>query len=267
MVRQCYRQALITLLFLVAPSAVTAQSKYQVAPPVVTQAVRPVAYESADTRTTVYEPTQHSVSSVAATDGPDMDSSVKAGQARSVTQQSEAASGFPSLARGRGESGGSLAGDGASAASPLVTVTSSLVVVLGLFAGLVWLTRKFNKQAADGGQVSKDAVDFLGSYPIDPRNRVCLLRVGVRVIVAAQSSSGMQPLSEITDPEEVQNLIALCKGSSSEDFAKTLAAMQKEKAKPGFLGDEASTASVSGQDGYQDPNAGRKLGRLFASNM
>lgn len=143
-------------------------------------------------------------------------------------------------------------------AGPAVTVSSSLAVVLGLFAGLVWLTRKFNKQTTAGGQLSSDVFEHLGSVPIDPRTRICLMRCGTRVLVIAQSASGMQPLSEITEPEEVRHLVALCKGSSSEEFAQTLQAIQNEKTKPGFLGDQpASTEAAASK---------RTLGRLFATS-
>ncbi len=249
----------MALQFVAMSSAVKAQSRYQVTSPVVNQVVQ----------STVYEPTQHSVGQ--SRDGHLSEDSQASHLA--VPSQNDAVSantpkaGFPSLTQDSNGADGSLTKDSAGTASPLITVTSSLIVVLGLFAGLVWMTRKFNKQAVLGGQVSKEAVDFLGSYPIDPRNRVCLLRVGVRVIVAAQTSSGMQPLSEITDPEEVQHLIAACKGSSGEDFAKTLESMQKEKSKPGFLGDEASPEKATQQGRYEEPGAARSLGRLFASNM
>ena len=43
-------------------------------------------------------------------------------------------------------------------AVPAITVTSSLAVVLGLFAGLVWLTRKFGSRAMNQGAVPKEVL-------------------------------------------------------------------------------------------------------------
>ena len=48
-------------------------------------------------------------------------------------------------------------------ASPVITVVSSLVVVLGLFATLIWLTRRFGGGAVRAGAMPSDVIQNLGS--------------------------------------------------------------------------------------------------------
>ncbi len=128
-------------------------------------------------------------------------------------------------------------------ATPLVTVVSSLAIVLGLFAGLVWLTRKFGGNAARVGSVPNEVLQPLGSTAIDARTRVMMLRCGSRIVVAAQTASGIQPLCEITDPREVHELTVACTGQSQTSFAETLKAAEQKQAH----------------------TPGRRAGRLFAT--
>ena len=121
-------------------------------------------------------------------------------------------------------------------AAPAVTVTSSLAVVLGLFAALVWLTRKYGSRTLGTGGIPKDVLASLGSAAIDSRTRVTMLRCGGRILVFAQTAGAIQPLSEITDPEEVRQLTAACLGDAKDTFAATLKSMEHESGDSGFLG-------------------------------
>jgi flagellar biogenesis protein FliO len=142
------------------------------------------------------------------------------------------------------------AGDFPELAGPAVTMASSLIVVLGLFAGLVWLTRRFGTRRG-GGELPAEWIEPLGSTSIDSRTRVTLLRCGGRVIVVAQTQSGFHPLTEITDPDEVRRTLAACRGESRAGFAETLASMEREPSTPGFIG--------------EPPAKPMSRGRLFAT--
>ena len=120
-------------------------------------------------------------------------------------------------------------------AAPLVTVASSLAVVLGLFAALVWVSRKYGSKTM-GGAIPGEVIQTLGSTPIDPRTRITMIRLGSRILVVAQTASGITPISEITDPEEVRNLTAHCVGDSKTQFTDTLKAIEQEPVGEGFLG-------------------------------
>ncbi len=144
---------------------------------------------------------------------------------------------------------------GSQFAIPAVTVTSSLAVVLGLFAAMVWLTRKYGSRSIAPGAIPREVMESLGTTAIDPRTRVTMLRCGGRIIVIAQTATEVRPLAEITDSEEVRRLTAACLGDSKRNFATTLHLIEKEKPEAGFTGDTSS------QD-YESP---RPRGRLFAS--
>ena len=69
--------------------------------------------------------------------------------------------------------------------SPLITVSSSLAVVLGLFAALIWATRKFGSRGTGNRSIPKEIFQTLGSTSIDPRTQVSLLRCGQRILHSA----------------------------------------------------------------------------------
>lgn len=147
------------------------------------------------------------------------------------------------------------AGKQSEIAVPALTVTSSLAIVLGLFAGLVWLTRKFGARGMNQGVVPKDVLMSLGSTPIDSRTRITLLRCGKRILVVAQSTGGIQPLSEISDPDEVRELTAACRGDSKHRFDSTLHSLETEKTSHGFVDTQPTTST----------SPPRSRGRLFAA--
>ena len=120
-------------------------------------------------------------------------------------------------------------------AAPTITVASSLAVVLGLFAALVWGRRRFGNGAIHKGSIPKEAIQTLGSTAIDPRTRITMLRCGQRILVLAQTAGTTQTLCEITDPQEVHDMTAACLGNSKREFASTLRSIENEKTN-GYLG-------------------------------
>ena len=135
-------------------------------------------------------------------------------------------------------------------AIPAVTVTSSLAVVLGLFAAMVWLTRKYGSRSIAPGAIPREVMESLGTTAIDARTRVTMLRCGGRIIVLAQTPTEVRAISEITDPEEVRHLTATCLGDSKREFAIALKSMETERIAPGFAAE------------LETP---RQRGRLFAT--
>ncbi|MDA8744555.1 flagellar biosynthetic protein FliO [Rubripirellula amarantea] len=179
-------------------------------------------------------------------------------QASYETDPSTRASNFPTLnsmaVDDTDESGDSSAVPDADFAAPMVTVTSSLAVVLGLFAAMVWITRKYGAKSMGSQIIPKDVLYSLGSTSIDPRTRVSMLRVGGKILVIAHTASGIEPLSEITDADEVRRLTAACSGKSKQEFASTIASIEREGAENGFV------------DGIRPtPATPRRPGSLFAT--
>jgi flagellar biogenesis protein FliO len=110
------------------------------------------------------------------------------------------------------------------------TVVSSLAIVLALFAGLVWLTRRM---APTGSQaLPKEAVELLGRAPLAGRQTMQLVRIGNRLLLVAISPTGAQTLTEITDAVEVERLAALCQrgrpDSATASFDRVLSQLASE---------------------------------------
>jgi flagellar biogenesis protein FliO len=179
-------------------------------------------------------------------------------QAATIEHRDAAGGSFPELKRGSASSNHLTDSGKDSKATPkvsgsLVTICSSLAVVLGLFAGFVWINRKFGSGSGNNGGIPKEVVQPLGSTPIDSRNRVTMLRCGNRILVLVQNAQGVQPVAEITSADEVRELTAACLGNSKQAFASTLQSIEQERTDAGFLGEQPRQQST------------RTSGRLFAS--
>ena len=65
-----------------------------------------------------------------------------------------------------------------------------------------------------GGQAfDRDAVEVFGRAPLAKGQFMHLLRVGNKLLLVSVSNAGVEPLTEITDPIEVDRLAGLCKQS------------------------------------------------------
>jgi flagellar biogenesis protein FliO len=93
-----------------------------------------------------------------------------------------------------------------------VTVGASLAIVLGAFFLFAWMMRR----ASPGGMgtLPVEAFEVVGRASLANRQQVQLLRCGNRLLLVAvgHSASGgrVQTLTEITDPQEVNDLLRLC---------------------------------------------------------
>jgi flagellar biogenesis protein FliO len=126
----------------------------------------------------------------------------------------------------------------------LTTVTSSLVIVISLFLLLIWLTRRTMPKS--NYQLPSEVVETLGRATLSNRQAMQLVKVGSKLILLCVTPTGAETLTEITDADEVQRLIALCQtgqGTSiTSSFRQVLHQMGEEPAPAGFLGnDEDST--------------------------
>jgi flagellar protein FliO/FliZ len=112
------------------------------------------------------------------------------------------------------------------------TVASSLAIVLGLFAALVWFSKRF--APAGAAALPSEAVELLGRTPLDGRQTMQLIRVGNRLLLVALSAGGASTLTEITDPQEVERLAALCRRGKSDSatasFSQVLSQLAHEPA-------------------------------------
>ena len=102
--------------------------------------------------------------------------------------------------------------DRISSSTPVITVVSSLAVVLGLFAALVWISRKGGRGSGSGRLLPDEALRVLGHKPLGQGGSILLVRCGHGLLVVGVSPTGMYPLANVTDDHEVRHLEGLCDG-------------------------------------------------------
>lgn len=120
------------------------------------------------------------------------------------------------------------------------TTAAALAVVLGVFFCCVALVRRGAKRA--NSRLPEAVVSVLGRVPLATRQFAELVRVGNKLVLVSVTPHGAEPLTEITDPAEIDLLIGLCrqhqKGSSTEEFDQIFRQLATETAPSGFLGNE-----------------------------
>jgi flagellar biogenesis protein FliO len=104
--------------------------------------------------------------------------------------------------------------DASTAAAPsdgigFTRVALSLIAVVGLILFLRWGGAKLFK--GQGTPHSTGVMQVVARAPIAPRQQLMLVRVGRRLVVVSNSAGQMTPLSEITDADEVAELLGQLK--------------------------------------------------------
>jgi flagellar biogenesis protein FliO len=102
--------------------------------------------------------------------------------------------------------------------SPL-TVAGSLAFVLGLFFLVAWVMRRATPGAAR--LLPKEVVEVLGRAPLASRHQMHLLRCGHKLLLVCATPAGVETLTEITDPLEVDRVAGLCQ-QTRPDSATTM---------------------------------------------
>jgi flagellar biogenesis protein FliO len=109
----------------------------------------------------------------------------------------------------------------------------SLALVLGVFLLVVWVVRR----AIPGGsaQLPREALEVLGRAPLFARNNAYLVRCGSKLLLLNVSPTAVETLTEITDPDEVDRLRALCQrgyGGAASTFRQALAGYARHDEAP-----------------------------------
>lgn len=123
----------------------------------------------------------------------------------------------------------------------LTTAAAGLAIVIGLFLLCMWLLRRSGPKPTT--PLPKEAVAVLGRVPLAARHFAHLLQVGNKLVLVSVTPDGVDPITEITEPAEVDRLLGLCmrkhKHSTTAEFQQVLQQLAREPAE-GFLGAEAS---------------------------
>jgi flagellar biogenesis protein FliO len=82
-------------------------------------------------------------------------------------------------------------------------------VVLGLFFLFAWVMRRGVPGTV--APLPREVVEVLGRAPLAGRQQVHLLRLGGKLVLVSVTPAGAETLSEVTEPDEVQRLVGLCR--------------------------------------------------------
>lgn len=93
------------------------------------------------------------------------------------------------------------------------TIGKTTLVLGSICAGIVLLAVFLRRRRrSTGGRLPFAAVEVLGRTPLDGRHAISLVRCGSRVLVlSVDVAGGLSTLAEITDPDEVNLMVDLCR--------------------------------------------------------
>jgi len=138
----------------------------------------------------------------------------------------------PRKASGAGQPAGASARR--SGPQGLSTVVGSLGLVLGLFLLVAWMMRR--TVPAANVVLPGEVLEVLGRAPLAGRQQAYLVRLGSKLVLVSVTPAGMESLSEVTDPEEVDRLTSLCRqahpNSSSAVFRHVFRQFTGEQEQP-----------------------------------
>jgi flagellar biogenesis protein FliO len=124
---------------------------------------------------------------------------------------------LPLAPRGR-SSAPAASGSPPTAGRAIATVASSLAVVAGLLVVVTWFARRYHPAAAG---LPKEVFLHLGTTNLAGRQAIHVMRFGDKLLLVAAGPTGLQPLAELTDIDDVQRLTALCRPTSSNPISST----------------------------------------------
>jgi flagellar biogenesis protein FliO len=97
-------------------------------------------------------------------------------------------------------------------------IFGSLSLVLGCYFVLVWVLRMISPPS--NKPLPNDVVEVLGKTPFGHRQHLQLVRIGSRLLLLLENNETIQPIAEVSDPEEVYQLLTLCGPKTREHRRK-----------------------------------------------
>jgi flagellar biogenesis protein FliO len=65
------------------------------------------------------------------------------------------------------------------------------------------------------GRLPRQVIELVGFVPLSPRQQLQLVRLGSKLVLVAVTNNGAEPLAEVTDPVEVDQILAACQSGQS----------------------------------------------------
>ena len=88
----------------------------------------------------------------------------------------------------------------------LVRMAGSLAVVLSLFLGILWMTR--GRRSSKSIRLGKETLEVIGQTTLTKNHTLHVVKLGERLLLVSAGESEVTCLSEISDPVEVEQLLA-----------------------------------------------------------
>jgi flagellar biogenesis protein FliO len=129
----------------------------------------------------------------------------------------------------------------------LQTILSALAIVIGIFLLFAWLLRRNGQKT--GAALPAEVVGVLGRVLLAPRHVAELLRVGNKLVLVSITPAGAEPITEVSDPVEVDRLVGLCQQynphSTTKAFEQVFRQLSREAAPGGFSGNDSLPQTIS----------------------
>ncbi len=103
-------------------------------------------------------------------------------------------------------------------------IVGGLAVVIGGYLGLVWLLRMINPGGS--GAIPREVLEVVGSAPLNSKQNLQLIRLGSKLLLMMHGPEGTQPIGEVNDPVEVEQLLAMCGGRARQASPAVRAAIE-----------------------------------------
>ena len=95
----------------------------------------------------------------------------------------------------------------------------SLLAVLALIVLCAWLFRRFSPSSQHGR--TNSAIEIIARSAISPKQSVCLIRLGRRLLLVGLSPNHMANLSAVDDPEEIALIMGEMEKQMPNSISKT----------------------------------------------
>jgi flagellar protein FliO/FliZ len=123
---------------------------------------------------------------------------------------------------------------------------------LGVVIGLIFLMGFLSKKLMNPGSKSgADAMTVLARQNISPKQQLMLVQVGRRVVMVGNSGGQMNALSEITDPDEIADVMSKCnrrKKAAADAFSDLFGKAEKEFEPPTEIEQEVAKENEGAGD-------------------
>lgn len=106
----------------------------------------------------------------------------------------------------------------------ILRIIAAMGVVIGLLILLRYILQKTTTGIGGGGRPS-GVLEILARYPIARGQQLILLKLGRRIILAHQTSTCLETISEISDADEVAGLLTRIEAGSREKIGSKFRSM------------------------------------------